>query len=63
MKQFKYFLIIVTSLLLGNISLADDPVELRLPDTTATIGDFTLYIGEDWAFVRSDDWPYRIDAL
>ena len=40
MKQIKYFLIILTSLLLGNISLADDPVELRIPDTTAQIGDF-----------------------
>ena len=40
MKQIKYILIILVVVLLGNISRADDPVELRIPDTTADVGDF-----------------------
>jgi len=28
---------------------------------TATLGDFTLFSGDGWAFVRSDDWPGAYD--
>lgn len=40
MKKIKYILIVIAVAMLGNISLADNPVELRIPDTTATVGDF-----------------------
>jgi hypothetical protein len=40
MKKIKYLLIIIAVVMLGNISLADNPVELRIPDVTATVGDF-----------------------
>ena len=40
MKKIKYIFILIAVVMLGNISLADDPVELRIPDTTAQIGDF-----------------------
>lgn len=28
---------------------------------TANLSDFTLYKGDDWAFVRSDNWPTGYD--
>lgn len=40
MKNIKYIIIIITVVMLGNISLADNPVELRIADSTASIGDF-----------------------
>ncbi len=40
MKKIKYFLIAIAVVMLGNLSLADNPVELRIPDETATVGDF-----------------------
>ncbi|NOX45686.1 MAG: hypothetical protein GXO89_01755 [Chlorobi bacterium] len=40
MKKIKYIFVLIAVALLGNISLADNPVELRIPDLTADIGDF-----------------------
>jgi len=40
MKQIKIIIIIMMVILQGKISLADDPVELRIPDTTSIVGDF-----------------------
>lgn len=30
-------------------------------EQTATLADFTLYKSDDWAFVRSDNWPSPYD--
>ncbi len=40
MKKIKYIFTIIAVVMLGIISLADNPVELRIPNETATIGDF-----------------------
>jgi hypothetical protein len=40
MKQIKYIFLILAVVLLGNITLADDPIELRIPDLTSIVGDF-----------------------
>ncbi len=40
MKKIIYILLIITAILPGLSSLADNPVELRIPDETATVGDF-----------------------
>jgi hypothetical protein len=40
MKKIIYILLLITAVLPGLSSLADNPVELRIPDETATVGDF-----------------------
>lgn len=30
-------------------------------EQTATLSDFTLYTSDEWAFVRSDNWPQTYD--